>query len=115
MDTLELGPVPHEERCAQVGQEGYPEMAKKECRRYIALLTRMFGEPPARTAFKVQANEHEFGVYYEVAILFDSADDESTTYAFWVDSCTPAFWSATTPRNPHPKGGLISTGGHLII
>ncbi len=53
-DYINIGAVPCEEDCAQVGREGYREQAVKECKRFIELLRKTFGDEPegARLAIK---------------------------------------------------------------
>jgi hypothetical protein len=38
MDYVNIGPVPCDEDCAQVGRKGYREQAVEECTRFIKLL-----------------------------------------------------------------------------
>jgi hypothetical protein len=56
-DYINIGPVPCEEDCAQVGREGYREQAVKECTRFIKLLRKTFGdEPPGLPELGWQSN-----------------------------------------------------------
>jgi hypothetical protein len=43
---ISIGPVPCDEDCAQVGRDGYREQAVKECKRFIELLRKTFGDEP---------------------------------------------------------------------
>lgn len=94
-NSLMLGPVPAEESCQQLGTDNYdPPLARTECKQYIRLLTKLFGEPPAMTSFVITGNIHEFGTYYEVEILYDDAIPAAVEYAFNVESHLPATWDA---------------------
>ena len=79
---FELGPVPAEEACAQVGHDDYSERSRRECAVYIRQLQRVFGNPdPAALRFVRRGFPHELGRYHEVvavmtaegAAMFDEA------------------------------------------
>ena len=73
---MSIGPVPCEEDCAQVGQEKYRERAIDECKRFIQLLRKTFGdEPPgARLAIGRRcAMRKAVTALLTVAVLFTSA------------------------------------------
>jgi len=96
-DYLELGPVPTEEPCQQVGTPEYDAVAARgECKRFAAQLGAMFGRPER---FVIRPNPHDFGVYYEVAVCFDTDDADETEFAFRVEGDLPAFWSDTRERS----------------
>ncbi len=92
-----IGPVPCGESCQQVGTDNYDvAMARTECKQYIKLLTKLFGEPPAWTSFVVTGTVHEFGTYYEVEILYDDMVHDSVAYAFRVEANLPESWDTET-------------------
>ncbi|KAI3602951.1 hypothetical protein D8I24_3129 (plasmid) [Cupriavidus necator H850] len=65
--TIEVGPVPADESCAQVGQAGYEAQSSLECAIYIRLLRRVFGNPdPTALTFERRGFAHDFGRYHEV-------------------------------------------------
>lgn len=79
---IEVGPVPAEEPCAQVGHDDYSERSRRECSVYIRQLQRIFGNPdPAVLKFVRCGFPHDLGRYHEVvavmtaegAKLFDEA------------------------------------------
>ena len=45
MPYIEIGPVPGEENCAQVGSSDYTEASLRECEVFRRMLARLF-EPP---------------------------------------------------------------------
>ena len=49
MEYLNLGAVPYDESCAQVGMEGYRDKAIMECRAYVNQLYRQFPDAEAAT------------------------------------------------------------------
>ena len=53
-----LGPTPRDESCACVGEEDYEPRARKECRRFIALLRKKFGLEPEGARFGVKDFPH---------------------------------------------------------
>lgn len=93
IDHIELGPVPPDEDCAQIGEPNYGENARKECRRYIALLREVMGPPPDGSALVIRANHHDFGRYFEVICQFDDSVQEAVEYAFRLESDGPRKWN----------------------
>lgn len=87
-EYLELGPVPYEEDCAQVGAGNYHEKARKECTAYKHQLERLF----PKGTFTIKSNPHDFGSYYEVCIVYNDNDESSSDYAFNVESNLPSNW-----------------------
>ena len=45
MPYIEIGPVPGEENCAQVGSSDYTEASLRECEVFRRMLTRLFPVP----------------------------------------------------------------------
>ena len=50
MDYINIGPTPHDENCAQVGQEDYHIRGRKECAAYCRQLRRMYPEGKLKEA-----------------------------------------------------------------
>ena len=103
-----IGPAPWGTNCAQVGQPKYAECAQVECEAFKGQLLRVFeskfGRGPKCTV-TVQEIEHDFGRYYEVAVLYDETSEED---AFWFDSNTPEEWDyeALMELSRHPSGAV---------
>jgi len=92
-DYLELGTVPCDEDCVQVTNDvPYEKEMKEQCQRYIELLRKKFPTMPESCAFVIKRNPHDFGCYYEVAIKFNDEIEESTDFAFFVESNLPLTW-----------------------
>ena len=93
-DSIPLGPVPSDEVCQQVGTANYSDYeARQECLRYIELLEKLF--PPVEGArYGISRNPHDFGVYYEVVINFDTTNPAAVEYTFHVDANAPSNWNA---------------------
>lgn len=92
-ETMELGPVPCEENCQQVGTPSYnPVAALAECRAYMAQLERQFGSPPDGATLVIRRNRHDFGTYYEVAVSYDDEDAQASEYAYNIEGCLPEKW-----------------------
>ena len=67
---IEVGPVPAEESCAQVGHEDYSERSRRECAVYIRQLQRIFDNPdPEDLRFVRCGYPHELGRYHEVVAV----------------------------------------------
>lgn len=91
-DWMNIGPTPSGESCAQLGSENYGTIAQMECRIFINQLLRVFGTPPKNAFFKITHNPHDFGTYLEVAIDFDTEDQEESDFAYKVEAHTPEYW-----------------------
>jgi hypothetical protein len=89
---LTLGPTPADEDCAQVGAPDYVERAIPECKRFIALLRRVFGPEPQGAELKIKACDHDFGTYHEVVCYYDPTIPESVAYAVRCEDETPTTW-----------------------
>ena len=89
---VELGPVPANENCAQVGAIDYYDVARKECWRYVELLRKKFGEEPEGARLAVKSFPHDFGSYLEVICYFDEEKEESEKYAYNMENNLPEYW-----------------------
>lgn len=92
-DYLEFGSAPVEEECAQVGQSDYREKVFDECNRFILLLREIFGDEPEGSRLMIKRNEHDFGLYYEVACKFDITKTDAVDYAYAIEGNMPKRWS----------------------
>jgi hypothetical protein len=91
-DYVSIGPTPCEEECAQLGQDDYREKAIAECKRFIALLRKTFGDEPPGARLAIKWFDHDFGQYCEVLCWFDSDNIAATDYAFRCEKQTPLTW-----------------------
>lgn len=97
--VLELGSSPVNENCAQLGSDGYEELARRECSAYIKQLRRVYlaergGNLPESVTLRTKSNEHDFGRYYEVAVSCESSDEVAIDAAFWLENNQPLEWDA---------------------
>jgi len=93
-DYVELGPVPCNEDCQQLGSPSYdPVAAKAECRRFIDLIRATVGEPPDGASLIIKSNSHDFGTYYEVAVRYDDENETAADYAWHCESNCPSRWN----------------------
>ena len=91
-EYIEIGPVPADEECAQVGRPGYYELATAECRRFIELIRKKLGKEPLGAKLRIKSNAHDFGTYYEVCCDYDPRVPASVDYAFRVERDAPQTW-----------------------
>lgn len=92
-EYMEIGPVPAEEDCAQVGEDNFRLKAQSEMNAYIGLLERTFPNAVhSNVTFKAKWFPHDFGSYGEVCIYWDDEDEESTKVAFEIESNLPSEW-----------------------
>lgn len=95
MDYLEIGPVPSDEPCQQVGTATYsPAMARAECNTFIRLIRRALGNEPTGAKLTVRSNQHDFGSYLEVAVAYDPDNAQAVAYALSVEADAPVSWDA---------------------
>ena len=130
-DVMELAGTPVEEECVQVNKEGdYHAAMKAECRRFKDMLEKRFPNPPAGVSFKVTSNPHDFGTYYECAVVYDDEDEEGLDFALMCEGNLPARWTdaevfslheyqvelhvvgmyATLVKGPADEGAAIAAG-----
>jgi hypothetical protein len=91
-EQIELGPVPYEEQCQQLGPSYDAAEAQRECTIYMMQLVRQHGAPPDGVRLRVKGFPHDFGFYYEVVVSFDSNDEKQAEYAYKLESDGPANW-----------------------
>lgn len=106
-ETMELGSAPVNEDCAQVGSTNYPSVALEQCRRYKKLLEAKFGDPPGDAYFKVKSNLHDFGTYYEVAVVYNENDEKEVEFAFHVESNLPETWDDDVKVPVGPRKSIL--------
>jgi hypothetical protein len=74
-DTYEIGSSPNGEPCAQVGSDGYEAQARRECQAYKNQLERAYPNMPAGMYLKIVSCSHDFGTYYDVAVVYNDEND----------------------------------------
>lgn len=99
-EIMWLGSAPAEESCAQLGEADYARNAKAECLAYIQAIKRVCGEPPEGADLRVRAEMHDFGSYYEVAVVYDPSNRAAAEYAFKAESEAPTTWAAAGMEAP---------------
>ena len=93
MNYVEIGPSPVEEDCVQMGVGTAQEMID-ECNRFKELLERLFPVPEGINAYyHVKRFPYDLNSYYEVVVVYDDEDDESTDFAYNVCDNQPLRWS----------------------
>ena len=92
-DSIGVGPAPADESCVQVGDPDYARNAKAECRAYIEAIRKVVGREPDGARLTVKSNPHDFGTYFEVAVVFDGNDSEAIGYAYRCDELAPKTWA----------------------
>lgn len=100
MERYWLDSTPAEETCAAVGEDGYEERAKAECRHFIAAIRIVCGDPPEGAKLKMVSQPHDFGLYWCVAVDFDPNNRAACEYAAKVDEQAPTTWAAAGLEAP---------------
>ena len=95
MQYIEIGPVPGEESCAQVGNPDYTEVSLRECEVFRRMLHRLFPVPDGiPVAYVCRTHAHDFGNYREVSIRYDENDGAAVDFAYQVELSVPPNWDA---------------------
>lgn len=90
-EILELTCTPTGEECEQIGPNYRWMIAKQQCRVFKDQLERMF--PPVGGAYlKITSNNHDFGVYHEVAAVYNDESENETEWAFNIEANLPEYW-----------------------
>lgn len=97
---IELDTAPADEDCAQCGQPGYEERARRECSAYIEQLWREIKKrkgidrenAPESFSLTRRSSNHEYGIYYTVGIGYDPDVEESIDLAIDVENNIPLLW-----------------------
>ena len=100
-ERIELGSAPYDEDCAQLGQPDYEERVRRELTAFMAQLRRVY-----RAAHNVDLSlplivvrhQHDFGVYHEVNVLFNSRISDEVEAAYWLEANVPSEWDETAKR-----------------
>jgi hypothetical protein len=94
-DFLNIGSVPVDEDCAQIGRPAYEVLSRLECQAFKEQLQRRF----PNGVFFVKTFYHEFGAYKEVCAFIDIPVDDDcdtetirTVAAFEAEGNTPDKW-----------------------
>ena len=83
---MNIGPVPYDEACAQLGSTpDFAEVARAECHAYRAALIAHYGCPPEGAELRIIGSPHDFGTYYEVYVVYDAEIDTALDYALIVE------------------------------
>lgn len=88
---LEIGVVPADEQCQQVGTPDYDHVkARKECQCYINQLRRQFGNEPEGAGLFIKSSPHDFGNYLEVHCRYYDERPDAVAYAM---KCEGEAWT----------------------
>src|SRR5262245_34106579 len=91
-EIIWLGAAPALEAWAEVGGPNYGRDARAECQAYIRAIRKVCGQEPEGARLVVQSQEHDFGLYYEVACSYDADNEWAADYAARVDAQAPKTW-----------------------
>ena len=90
IEFLDLGSVPSEEECAEVGGEDFSSRAWKEVKAYREQLKRTFGDEPDGSKLLIKSNP-QLGNKLTVVCAYNQSK-EAVDYAFTCESRGPAYW-----------------------
>ena len=93
MDYIELGSCPVNETCISVSNDDYMPAMRAECKRYKTMLEKRFPDIPSEAYFKIGTNQHDFGTYLDVRIIFNENNEEASDFAYFVEDNLPTEWN----------------------
>jgi len=82
MPRLNIGSVPIDEPCLSVAAP--PTDQKFECRVFAKQISRYYPIPQG-AGLLIETNNHDFGVYYEIACKYNNEDEQQTAWALDVE------------------------------
>lgn len=104
-DQFELATtVPHSEQCVQLGAENYSRFSKMEADALKEQIFRMFGAPPPRCGIKMISCPHDFGTYYDLAVVYDDESEEATQWMLKIEGSIPEYWDEEAKKELREKG-----------
>jgi hypothetical protein len=99
-DVIWLGPVPAEEECTDIGHPDYARRGKAECRAHIEAIRAVVGKEPEGARLVVRGQDHEFGRYFEAAVVYDGNNEAAADYASRCDEKGPRTWAEAGMEPP---------------
>ncbi len=100
-DFINIGSVPYEEPCAQIGQKNFSLLSKMECVAFRGQLNREFKGGD----FRIKSFSHDFGRYMEVVAFFDDqVEDKRGEMAFKAEGECSANWDEEAKKQLREKG-----------
>ncbi len=121
VDTLNIGAVPPEESCTQVGADSYTRLAKLECSLYREQLTEEINtEWPdigCRIRLVIQSCAHDYGTYHEVEARYDPEDPIAVAQALYCEGEASGVWTASRQQvlEDFCAANGIDRHGHSIV
>ena len=104
MDYISLGPAPYDEDPVQVGCPDYSRKALAECKRYKAMLERMFPVPYGVNAyFQTARIESNLKSHLELCVFYDETSTDAFIFACSVNNNIPSHW----------EGGILKRGNFV--
>lgn len=81
-EYFSLASTPHDEKCTPAGEDRQANIL--ECQALEGQLRRMYGKQD-RTELFILSNDHEFGMYYELAVMYEEKPEpgENATDEEW--------------------------------
>lgn len=102
-DVFWLGSAPAEEDCVQVGAPDYARNAKAECKKYIEAIREVCGHEPEGARLTIKGQPHDYGQYFEVAVVFDGDNKAAADYAYKVEKDAPVTWKEAGMSPPNSR------------
>lgn len=102
--TLELGPTPSGEPCAQIGRDDATELNLMEVAAFRDQCMRAFPNIPDDARYIKVRGSHDFGTYYELGIKYNEDDEAAVNYAFEVEANVPEYWDDIAKQELQQKG-----------
>jgi hypothetical protein len=102
-DVIYLGPVPANEKRAEIGEPDYDARSKAECLQHILALKRVCGDPPDGAHFEIFEFRVGDAIDRQVCLKFDNQNKLAVDYAFKVEDRRPDSWAESGLEAPPLK------------
>jgi hypothetical protein len=87
-----------------MGDANFASYSKMEARALMNQILRTFGQPPERTSLRMIACPHDFGTYYDVAVVYDDDSAESQEWMLKVEGELPCNWDSEAIKELKAQG-----------
>lgn len=87
-DYLNIGSVPYDEDCAQVGSEDYETRSRLECVAFREQCKRVLADKfdDVCIIVSIKSFPHDFGTYREVVAIYDPDNQQEVEQALYLES-----------------------------
>lgn len=118
LTVLHLGSTPESAACVALGDPAYETLGRYQLQVFKRMLERRLPVPEdCAASYRIVGCPHDFGIYHEVAVEFDTDDPCATAFAHGLEDQLPYEWDdeatadlSASLRAPAPARGSSGHG-----